>query len=229
MEKPVNIKQELPCFRKRPPQRLVTPEGYPYILVVAVAGVLVGLLRGWVESFPFWGLVFYIATFFRNPTRKIPKGNDLILAPADGKILEVKECEEARYLQARAKRVSIFMSPLNCHINRSPIEGKVLDCFYREGSFKAAFKSKAMEHNEHHALLLEDQQGSQWLVVQIAGFLARRIVSYVQGGFFLNQGERFGLIQFGSRTDLYCPKDCHIVVKPGQRVYAGKTILGRIP
>ncbi|MDO8527139.1 MAG: phosphatidylserine decarboxylase family protein [Deltaproteobacteria bacterium] len=218
----------LPCFRERPAQRIVTQEGYPYIALGLAATFLSALVWG------FWGallpllITLYIVSFFRNPDRKIPEGEGLIIAPADGKILEIADCREDRYLNAHAKRVSIFMSPLNCHINRAPVTGKVVDCFYQTGTFAAAFKPKAMERNEHHAVLLEDAKGRRWLVVQIAGWLARRIVSYVQEGFSLKQGERFGLIQFGSRADLYCPVDAQIFVKPGQKVYGGKTILGRI-
>lgn len=150
----------------------------------------------------------------------------MILSPADGKVLDVSLCEERRYLKGKANRISIFMSPLNCHINRAPVDGKVVACFYKRGTFKAAFRRKSMEHNECHALLMEDGKGDKWLVVQVAGFLARRIVSYVQGGEKLNTGERFGLIQFGSRVDLYCPPRAEVFVKPGDKVYAGKTILG---
>ena len=151
-----------------------------------------------------------------------------MVAPADGKILEIADCEEGRYLKERAKRISIFMSPFNCHMNRAPVSGRVAACFYKKGSFQAAFKPKAMEHNEHHAVLLRDENGSDWLIVQIAGWLARRIVSYVKEGDFLAKGERFGLIQFGSRTDLYCPLNLEVLVQPGQKVYAGKTVLGRL-
>lgn len=220
--------QDRSCFRKSPKQRLVAQEGYLYIFLSAVIWIGAWRCLGFFWSLPFFLLPATIASFFRNPERVVPQGAGLIVSPADGKILEITECEEHRYLKSKAKRVSIFMSPFNCHFNRSPVAGKVLDCFYREGSFEAAFKPKAMESNEHHAVLLQDEQGKKWLVVQIAGFLARRIVSYVQAGFALKRGERFGLIQFGSRADLYCPLSCDIFVKAGQRVYAGKTVLGRV-
>ncbi|OGQ04819.1 MAG: phosphatidylserine decarboxylase [Deltaproteobacteria bacterium RIFCSPLOWO2_12_FULL_44_12] len=218
----------LPCYRKKPRRRLVTQEGYPYIFFSALITFVTWVAFGeWGALFPFL-LTLYIVSFFRNPPRRRPAGEEFILAPADGKILEVVDCDEKRYLKGRAKRISIFMSPFNCHINRSPISGTVVDCFYQTGSFKAAFKRKAMDHNEHHAVLMRDQYGKSWLVIQIAGFLARRIISYIQSGDALKRGNRFGLIQFGSRTDLYCPFPCEIFVKKGQRVYAGKTILGRI-
>lgn len=216
------------CLRRRPSEAIITQEGYLYISLSLLLSLGIGFVFGlWIGILGL-SIPLYIAYFFRNPKRSIPLEANLILAPADGKILEIEECEEERYLKARAKRISIFMSPFNCHINRAPISAKVIDCFYRKGTFKAAYLPKAMVNNEHHAVLLEDGRGAQWLVVQIAGWLARRIVSYVQGGDQLDQGDRFGLIQFGSRADLYCPLDCQILVKPGQKVYAGKTILGKI-
>lgn len=215
-------------YRQRPRAFWVTEEGYRYIAL----GLLLTLVSGYALSpwlvLPAAGLTLYLAWFFRNPPRRSPLEDHWITAPADGRVLEIADCEEARYLKGRAKRVSIFMSPLNCHVNRAPIAGKIEQCFYQKGKFKAAFRKKSMELNEHHAILLKDGRQYRWLVVQIAGFLARRIVSYVQEGEVLAQGERFGLIQFGSRTDLYCPPHCEILVKTGQKVYAGKSILGRI-
>ncbi len=220
--------KEVACFRRRPRYSPVTQEGYPYILFAALLALSGFFVFGFLISLPLIFLTLYIISFFRNPKRTIPSAAGLIVSPADGKVLEVVDCEENRYLKAKAKRVSIFMSPFNCHINRAPIPAEVVDCFYKPGKFKAAYSPKSMENNEHHAVLLKEKGGRQWLVVQIAGFLARRIVSYVQGGAQLQQGEPFGLIQFGSRADLYCPTDSEIVVQPGEKVYAGQTILGRI-
>lgn len=216
------------CFRKRPVERFITQEGYTYIVLGFILSCLALKVFGLQAALPFFLLTFYMVAFFRNPKRPIPKDDHCIVAPADGKILEVVECEEKKYLQSRAKKISIFMSPFNCHMNRSPVAGEVMACFYKKGSFKAAFGPKAIENNEHHAFLLKDKKGYQWLVIQIAGFLARRIVSYVQRGDLLEAGERFGLIQFGSRTDLYCPLQSEIFVKAGDKVFGGKTILGRI-
>lgn len=218
-----------PCYRKRPASRLVTQECYPYLILGVLASALLAVISGfWSALLPIL-FTLYVVAFFRNPHRFVGEAETgLIISPADGKILEIVDCEEIRYLKAKAKRVSIFMSPFNCHINRAPIAAKVVDCFYKEGTFAAAFKPKAMETNEHHAILLKENNGQCWLVVQIAGFLARRIVSYVQRGMSLEQGDRFGLIQFGSRTDLYCPLTAEIFVKPGEKVYGGQTVLGRV-
>lgn len=215
------------CYRKRPHQRLVAREGYPYIALAALGAVAGFYWAGLLAGLPMVGLLLYIVSFFRNPHRAIPAGEGSVLSPADGKILEIVEEEEPRYLKARAKRISIFMSPLNCHINRAPVDGRVKDCFYRTGSYRAAFRPKAIDTNEHNAVLLEDSQGRDWLVVQIAGWLARRIVSYVDGGENLRQGERFGLIQFGSRVDLFCPLNTEILVRPGEKVKAGLSLLAK--
>ncbi|MDP2599503.1 MAG: phosphatidylserine decarboxylase family protein [Deltaproteobacteria bacterium] len=218
----------LPCRRPRPSYSPVTQEGYPYIAIAALLALLAWGFLGFWAALPLVVLALYIVSFFRNPKRSIPQGPGLIVSPADGKVLEVMDCEETRYLKTKARRVSIFMSPFNCHINRSPVAAEVAGCFYKPGKFKAAYSPKSMDHNEHHAVLLKEKGGRRWLVVQIAGFLARRIVSYVQNGNRLERGEPFGLIQFGSRADLYCPVDCEIFVKPGEKVYAGKTVLGRV-
>lgn len=216
----------LSCYRLPPRQRLIAKEGYRFLLIGILGALAGGFFWGFWGALPFSIVTLYIASFFRNPHRQIPQAEGLILSPADGRILEIVECEESNYLKAKAMRVSIFMSPLNCHINRAPVAGNIVDCFYKPGSFAAAFKPKAMTHNEHNAVLMEDAGGDRWLVVQIAGWLARRIVSYVKGGEELQSGERFGLIQFGSRVDLYCPLHAKILVRAGDKVYAGKTILG---
>ncbi|MBI4124897.1 MAG: phosphatidylserine decarboxylase family protein [Deltaproteobacteria bacterium] len=219
----------MPRYRKRPKAFWVTPEGYPYIAVGLLLTLLAGYYAGGWAALLAGGFTVYLALFFRNPPRRVPPEENWITAPADGRVLEIVDGEEGRYLRGPARRISIFMSPLNCHLNRAPVSGKIERCFYQKGKFKAAFRKKSMEQNEHHAILLKDERGRAWLVVQIAGWLARRIVSYVREGEHLNRGERFGLIQFGSRTDLYCPPGCEIVVRKGQKVLAGKTVLGRMP
>lgn len=213
------------CYRQKPTQRRVAREGFFYIGLSATVAIACFVWAGWLVGLLLAGLTLYIISFFRNPTRRIPQGDGLVISPADGRILEVVEEDEPRYLKGRVIRISIFMSPFNCHINRSPVAGKVKQCFYKPGSYRAAFRPKAIDTNEHNAVLLEDAKGRDWLVVQIAGWLARRIISYVDGGERLKQGERFGLIQFGSRVDLFCPLTTKVAVKPGEKVKAGKTVL----
>ena len=209
-----------------PRQRAVAREGYVYIALAACMAVSGFAMWGWPAGLPLSLLTLYIISFFRNPERHAPSGEHEVISPADGTVLEIVEEEEPRYLNARAQRISIFMSPMNCHINRAPVAGQVKECFYRPGLYRAAFRPKAIDTNEHNAVLIEDGRGGRWLVVQIAGWLARRIVSYVNGGESLTKGERFGLIQFGSRVDLFCPLEIQITVKPGEKVKAGLTVLG---
>ena len=218
---------QLQCYRKRPAQRLVAVEGYPVIFITFLLSVLVWFVFGFSGFVLGLAVILFLFFFFRNPERAIPKGEGIAVSPADGKVIEIVECNENKYLSGKATRVSIFMSPLNCHINRAPIEGSVQQVGYQTGTFAAAYLSKAMETNEHHAFVLKDTFGSDWLVVQIAGWLARRIISYNQPGDSLMRGERFGLICFGSRVDLYCPLQYEILVKVGDRVQSGKTVLAK--
>ena len=217
----------LHCYRERPAQRWIAVEGIPFIGIGLLLTLALALFFG--AAIALLGLLLtgFVVFFFRNPSRTIPTEVGVAISPADGKIVDISLCEESRYLHGKATRIGIFMSPLNCHINRSPVAGSVVQTGYQTGQFKAAFHPKAMETNEHHALLLQDATGGRWLVVQIAGWLARRIVSYTRPGDALERGERFGLIRFGSRVDLYCPTDYDMVVKLGDKVFGGETILAR--
>ena len=197
-------------------QRPIAVEGYPFLFmglsVMALFAVLwfIGglLLAGCVTAF--------VAFFFRNPHREVPQEKGVAVSPADGTVVTTQPC------------IGIFMSPFNCHINRAPVDGTVVQTSYKTGTFKAAYSPKAMETNEHHAMTLRDAGGAEWKVVQIAGWLARRIVSYVREGDGLVRGERFGLIRFGSRVDIYCPSGYQITVKEGDKVKGGKTIIARV-
>jgi len=164
--------------------------------------------------------------FFRDPEREIPAGDDLIVSPADGTVLGIDEVPDAPFLNGPAKRVSIFLSVFNVHINRSPIQGKVAYRQYRRGGFLPANMASASTGNEQNAVGIEDR-GYRVLVKQIAGILARRIVCWKDTGDEVTKGERFGLIRFGSRTELYLPPSATIEVKPGEAVQGGSTIIGR--
>lgn len=153
-------------------------------------------------------------------------GDNLVVSPADGKIIFVGEVDEGRLLKRRLKKVSVFMSPLNVHVNRAPVTGVIKKVEYTQGKFFGAFSDKASLDNEQNALVIESSIGDEILFVQIAGFLARRIVNYVQASDRLNVGEIFGLIRFGSRMDIYFPQDYQFRVKMKDCVKAGETILG---
>ena len=205
----------------------IAREGYPLILLAALAAMVVFVL-GWGFAGAVLGLVTAaVAAFFRDPERHIPDADGLIVAPADGRVVSIEEMKADAGSAKGGTRVSIFLSPLDVHINRIPVAGKIQDVHYRSGKFFAAYKDEASERNERNALQVVDDQGRKVGVVQIAGVLARRIVCRVRPGDHLKRGERFGLIMFGSRTDTYLPNGCHVEVSEGQRVKGGETVLGR--
>jgi phosphatidylserine decarboxylase len=203
----------------------IAKEGYPLIFTAAILALLASAV-GWMAL----GIVLAVITlavtgFFRDPERQAPMGEGLVVAPADGKVVSVADAKSA--FPGSAKRVSIFLSPLDVHINRTPVEGKIEKVAYQRGKFLAAYKDEASERNEQNALTIVDSAGRTFGVVQIAGVLARRIVCRAKAGDRLVRGERFGLIMFGSRTDTYLPESCQIEVAEGQRVKGGETVLAR--
>ncbi len=168
----------------------------------------------------------FLGYFFRNPKRKIPDLRNVILSPADGRIVHVGECDENRFLKQKTLKVSIFMSLFDVHLNRTPISGKVIERNYLPGRFHVASVEKSSLLNEQNALILESEDRFKILLIQIAGFVARRIVCYAKTGDLLRKGEIFGLIRFGSRVDLYLPPEVKPIVRVGQRVKGGESIIG---
>jgi phosphatidylserine decarboxylase len=212
-----------------PRQMIVAQEGFPFI-AIALGGAFVLWLTGlaWGAGIMF-ALAAFIAFFFRNPDRTPPEGNDRVVAPADGRILSIEEGVSAPHTGRPSTKISIFMSVLNVHINRFPVTARVKGAFYNAGKFFVASLDKASEHNERYALVLDDRHGREFVMVQIAGLVARRIVCYLKPGETIQRGERFGLIRFGSRVDLYLPPDVNIEVRAGERTRAGETVIGRVP
>jgi len=202
-------------------------EGFPLILSAAILALAAFAASWFLIGIVLSLLAFAIAGFFRDPERVIPEGEGLIVAPADGKIVSVAGVEGDARFAAAATRVSIFLSPLDVHINRMPVAGRIAEVEYRPGKFLAAYKEEASRQNEQNALGIVDALGRKVAVVQIAGVLARRIVCRVKPGDNRARGERFGLIMFGSRTDLYLPAGCRVESVEGQRVKGGETIIGR--
>ncbi|HVN47735.1 MAG TPA: phosphatidylserine decarboxylase family protein [Bacteroidota bacterium] len=174
-----------------------------------------------VVAFLFFGFTVY---FFRDPDRGTPKGDTLVIAPADGKVISIKKIEEKEFFQSEAWQVSIFMSPLNVHVNRNPISGIVRHTRYVKGEYFAAFEDKASERNEQMIVGLEGNHG-KILFKQIAGFVARRIVCTLQVGDSVKAGERFGMIKFGSRVDVFLPVTATVNVNRGDVTRAGETVL----
>lgn len=204
----------------------IVKEGLPFLIPSSILTFLF-LLLGW-RWIAFLGLLMtlFIAYFFRNPKRKIPSLKNIVLSPADGKIVYLGECEEARFLKQKVLKISIFMSPLDVHLNRAPVSGRVIETKYHPGKFLMASREKASLLNEQNAFVLEGEENFKLLLVQIAGWLARRIVCYAREGDYLKQGEIFGMIRFGSRVDLFLPTDVRPIVHLGQHVKGGESIIG---
>lgn len=172
-------------------------------------------------------LLAFTASFFRDPNRTTPPGAHLVMAPADGKVIGVRSAEENEFLKSPATQISIFMSPLNVHVNRNPISGTVRHTRYVKGEYFAAFEEKASEKNEQMIVGIENTHG-RVLFKQIAGFIARRIVCTLKPGDEVRAGDRFGMIRFGSRVDVFVPADATIRTRVGDRAVAGETVLAEL-
>jgi phosphatidylserine decarboxylase len=201
-------------------------EGWPFIAIALV----VTLVVGYFISPLFWiglGFTGWVCYFFRDPQRVTPVGDGLVVSPADGTVSHVglaRPPEELELGTEPLMRVSIFMNVFNCHVNRAPVGGRILRVAYRAGKFLNAELDKASEHNERNGLVIEAGD-TKIGVVQIAGLVARRIVCFVREGETLSAGERFGLIRFGSRLDVYFPAGTQPKVALGQTMIAGETLL----
>lgn len=201
-------------------------QGWPFVLAFLVAAVLLGLL--WEPLF--WlGLILtlWCAYFFRDPERVTPQAGHVVVSPADGRVSLVGPVVPPAELllgDGPRLRISIFMNVFDCHINRAPVQGRVERIVYREGKFLNAELDKASEENERSSMVLASPHGEVG-VVQIAGAVARRIVPFAQAGDHLKAGERFGLIRFGSRLDVYLPEGAAPRVAEGQTAYAGETVI----
>ena len=171
-------------------------------------------------------LIAFVMFFFRNPSRNNTFSKEQIVSPADGKVLNISKVVENEFINGNAIKVSIFLSIYNVHLNTSPIDGKVKYQSYREGKMLPAFKSHASEINERNTIGIESDDGFKVLVRQITGFVARRIVWWIKPEDMLKKGEKFGLIKFGSCTEILLPEDTKILVVQGQKVRAGETIIG---
>ena len=189
----------------------IEPKSYRYSLIVVSLAVL-----------------GFVTNFFRDPERITPKGENLIIAPADGKVVVVKKILDNEFFHSDVWQISIFMSPLNVHVNRNPISGVVKHTRYVQGEYFAAFEDKASEKNEQMIVGLECAN-RKVMLKQIAGFVARRIVCPLKSGDTVIAGERFGMIKFGSRVDVLLPLSVDVKIKTGDVTIAGETILGEFP
>jgi phosphatidylserine decarboxylase len=203
------------------------PEGYPFVLVPALAGIFAFLFGVPTLAFVFWALMLACVAFFRDPARSSAAPPNVVLAPADGKVLSVGKAPEVMAARGLPQQVSIFMSPANVHVNRAPISGTAREVRHTPGAKLPAFRDKASELNEHSFVLLEGALGAV-AYKQIAGSLARRVVCDLAPGQGVRRGERVGLIKFGSRVDLFLPPHAAVDVTAGQRTRAGLTPVARL-
>lgn len=212
-------------------------EGYTSIavvvLVIFIANALVHYFLSdntfvvWITYVLSLLLLVAILQFFRNPRRRITTDEHAILCPADGKVVVIEETEETEYFHDKRIQVSIFMSPVNVHINRNPVSGKVSFFRYHPGKYLVAWHPKSSTLNERTSIAVQTATGEEVLFRQIAGAMARRIVWYIEEGSTVTQGEEFGFIKFGSRVDVFLPLGTRVDVNIGDQVSGGLTILGR--
>ena len=207
---------------------IIHKEGWKFSAISLLISVFLAVTVPLLSFFGFL-VTFFILWFFRDPDRNTPNEERKIISPADGKICLIDTSmppKELNYGNEEMLRICIFMNVFNVHINRSPVKGKIKKIEYKEGSFFNASLDKASEKNERNSVIIITENGIEIIVVQIAGLIARRILSFVNDGDRLNLGERFGLIRFGSRVDVYLPKTFKSEVKVGDRTIAGETIIG---
>ncbi len=201
------------------------PEGYPYFGFFAVLTFLAGWAWGWPAVLP--GLLLaFMFYFFRDPERHTPEGDGYI-CPADGRIIVAENIYEGNYLKKDSMLISIFMSPMDVHVNRAPCDCTVRQVKYTKGSFKKAWSQQAFHKNEHISVVMEEDGGGDILVRQVAGSIAQKAVCRKKPGDRLKRGERFGMIKFSSRVDIYLPADVKVLVAMDERVRAGETILAK--
>jgi phosphatidylserine decarboxylase len=212
-------------FRQKRSHIPFAREGVPYVLGTAFVTVITAILGHGLLT---WGLMLVtllIGHFFRDPERVITAGATDIVSPADGTVIAAELCEEPRFTRRTCWKISIFMTVFNVHVNRVPLTGTVRAVHYQEGKFFAANRLQASRSNEQNWLWLQSDVGQDIVVTQVAGWIARRIVCWPIAGDRVLGGERFGLIRFGSRVDLYVPESCRLRVKKGDRVIAGGSIV----
>ncbi len=211
------------------PARANLPVAQPGLIFILITILFTGMLFYFGWSFLAWifvGVTGFVCWFFRDPDRDIPQDAKSLISPADGKVIVIEKLENCEYLPDPCVKVSIFMNVFNVHVNRAPFDGVVQKVLYNPGKFMNASFDKASIHNERNALIIKTDKGTDFAVVQIAGLIARRIVNCVKQGERLKKGDRYGMIRFGSRLDLYLPPDFDVAVNIGEKTQAGSTIIG---
>jgi len=209
------------------PHPIIAKEGWPYLALLGVVTLLAHYLGGISWSWPLWIIFFFVLQFFRDPQRIAALGRDLVLSPADGRIVVVEKTNDP-YAGREALKISVFMNVFNVHSNRSAVNGLVKEIQYFPGKFVNADLDKASTENERNAVVI-DANGQIVTLVQVAGLIARRILCYIHVGDRLKAGERYGFIRFGSRVDVYLPLTAEPLVSVGDKVFATNTALARLP
>jgi phosphatidylserine decarboxylase len=213
---------------KNYPHPVIAKEGWPFLLMALAMSIFVTLFGGW-WSLPLWIVTIFILQFFRDPAREIPQGENLVLCPADGRVIVVGETPDPYRMNAPSLKISIFMNVFNVHSQRSPVDAEVHRIDYASGLFVNAALDKASSHNERNAMVMRLANGTEISCVQVAGLIARRILCYVKAGEKLSRGQRYGFIRFGSRVDVYLPVGSRPRVAIGDKVSASSTILAELP
>ncbi|RMH62133.1 MAG: phosphatidylserine decarboxylase family protein [Calditrichaeota bacterium] len=211
---------------------MIAKEGYPIIAVTALIAVVCAA-AAWITDSPAWeiatgvllALTLFHFFFFRDPVRPVPEGDKLIISPADGHVVKIEEVDEPLYFKEKVRKISIFLSVFDVHVNRMPVAGEVDFVDYKPGKFLAAFADDASDHNEQSIVGVKTPHG-RVLFKQIAGLIARRIIYYSKVGDKVRAGERMGLIRYGSRIDMFFPLDVKVNVRLKQKVRCGATVIG---
>jgi phosphatidylserine decarboxylase len=215
----------------------IAREGLPFIAIMAAVTIAAFVFADLLASGGWWGmslqilkfllmlLTVFVVAFFRDPERVVPADPASIVSPADGKVIKIETVNDTRFLNANVTKISIFMNLFSVHVNRAPADIKVLKVIYNPGKFFNASFDKASLENEQNAVIAEGPTGRRFCFNQIAGLVARRIVCYASEGSRYSRGERFGMIRFGSRLDVYLPTDARVSVKLGDHVSAGSSVL----
>ena len=218
--------------RVEPSSRVAFPvakAGYPIIGMAAFITAVFALLSLTLPALLGVAATLFICYFFRDPDRVVPNRDGAVVSPADGKVIKIASIQNSRFYDGPSLKISIFMSIFNVHVNRIPYKGRVTKLSYYPGKFFSANLDKASRDNEQNAVFLETEEGKNISFVQIAGLVARRIICNIQEDENVQRGQRFGMICFGSRLDVYLPPDFKANVKLGDRVLAGASVLGELP
>jgi len=205
---------------------IIAYEGLPFIIFSLILTILAAFFGVVWLAVIFAAITIFIICFFRNPERYFLDDGKIVICPADGKVIRIEEVDIDGTITGRFKKISIFMNVFNVHVNRSPYKGKVETIAYHKGKFLSANLDKASAENERNEIMIRTEDGRVLWVVQIAGLIARRIVCWTREGARIEKGERFGLIRFGSRVEVFLPSDSRVVVHLGDKVKAGQTTIG---